>query len=60
MQAVLWVPVIRATGDVAKMAGYPVGRWWRMKQRALIVTLDAKRGGQPKETGAHEIVDRRS
>lgn len=29
--AALWVPVIRVTGDVAKMAGYPVGVAWRRK-----------------------------
>jgi glycosyltransferase involved in cell wall biosynthesis len=31
LQAVLWVPVIRVTGDVAKMIGYPVGVWWRWR-----------------------------
>ncbi len=31
MQAVLWVPVVRVTGDVAKMIGYPVGRAWRWR-----------------------------
>lgn len=25
------VPVIRLTGDMAKMAGYPVGVWWRWR-----------------------------
>ncbi len=30
--AALWVPAIRLTGDVAKMAGYPVGVWWRRKK----------------------------
>lgn len=30
LQALLLVPVIRAVGDVAKMAGYPVGVWWRL------------------------------
>ena len=29
VKAALWVPVIRVTGDVAKMTGYPVGLWWR-------------------------------
>ncbi len=29
LQAIAWVPVIRVTGDVAKMIGYPVGVWWR-------------------------------
>lgn len=28
-QAALLVPIIRVVGDVAKMAGYPVGLWWR-------------------------------
>ena len=27
------VPVIRLTGDAAKMLGYPVGVWWRIKHR---------------------------
>lgn len=29
--ALAWVPLIRITGDLAKMAGYPVGRWWRLR-----------------------------
>jgi glycosyltransferase involved in cell wall biosynthesis len=29
--AVLWVPLIRAVGDVAKMLGYPVGWLWRLR-----------------------------
>jgi glycosyltransferase involved in cell wall biosynthesis len=33
LKAFLWVPVIRVTGDVAKMVGYPVGRWWRWRHR---------------------------
>ena len=33
LAAALWVPVIRATGDLAKMAGYPVGVWWRWRHR---------------------------
>jgi glycosyltransferase involved in cell wall biosynthesis len=33
IKAILWMPVIRAAGDLAKMAGYPVGWWWRLKQR---------------------------
>lgn len=36
LQAVLWVPVIRVTGDVAKMVGYPAGLWWRWKHRRQI------------------------
>ena len=30
LQAILWVPVIRITGDIAKMIGYPVGWQWRL------------------------------
>lgn len=29
LRAVLWVPVIRVTGDIAKMMGYPAGLRWR-------------------------------
>lgn len=28
---VLYIPVIRVVGDVAKMLGYPVGWWWRLR-----------------------------
>lgn len=34
LRAIAWVPVIRVTGDVAKMVGYPVGVWWRRKTTA--------------------------
>lgn len=27
------VPLIRLTGDLAKMAGYPAGWWWRVRRR---------------------------
>jgi glycosyltransferase involved in cell wall biosynthesis len=30
LTALAWVPAIRLIGDAAKMAGYPVGRWWRL------------------------------
>jgi glycosyltransferase involved in cell wall biosynthesis len=33
LQALAWVPVIRAVGDLAKLAGYPVGLWWRRQNR---------------------------
>jgi RNA polymerase-binding transcription factor DksA len=36
LEALAWVPVIRLVGDVAKMLGYPVGVWWRMRQRGRI------------------------
>ncbi len=32
-RALAWVPIIRITGDVAKMLGYPVGVVWRWKHR---------------------------
>ena len=32
LKAIFWVPLIRITGDVAKMIGYPVGWWWRLKR----------------------------
>lgn len=35
IQAILWVPIIRFVGDVAKMAGYPVGVYWRLKNRSM-------------------------
>jgi glycosyltransferase involved in cell wall biosynthesis len=31
-RALLLVPLIRAVGDIAKMAGYPVGLWWRWRR----------------------------
>ena len=34
--ALALVPVIVVTGDVAKMAGYPVGRWQRATQRGRL------------------------
>ncbi|MFQ6057938.1 MAG: glycosyltransferase [Anaerolineae bacterium] len=33
LRAIAWVPVIRVTGDMAKMVGYPVGVWWRWRGR---------------------------
>jgi hypothetical protein len=34
-RALLLVPLIRASGDCAKMAGYPVGLWWRWRRYGL-------------------------
>lgn len=34
LQAAGWVPVIRITGDIAKMLGYPVGWKWRLARLA--------------------------
>jgi glycosyltransferase involved in cell wall biosynthesis len=33
LQVLLWIPIIRVTGDVAKMLGYPAGVWWRWRRR---------------------------
>ncbi len=33
LAAAALAPLIRVVGDVAKMAGYPVGRWWRRRNR---------------------------
>jgi len=33
VKAILWVPIIRVTGDVAKMMGYPVGVAWRLRRK---------------------------
>ncbi|MCS7260976.1 MAG: glycosyltransferase [Anaerolineae bacterium] len=41
--AVGWVPVIRVTGDVAKMLGYPVGLLWRWKRLRHHPELDWRR-----------------
>jgi glycosyltransferase involved in cell wall biosynthesis len=32
VEAIAWVPAIRVVGDLAKMAGYPVGILWRLRQ----------------------------
>lgn len=33
LKALAWVPLIRVTGDVAKMLGYPAGWAWRLARR---------------------------
>ncbi|MEO0594747.1 MAG: glycosyltransferase [Chloroflexota bacterium] len=30
LQAILWIPILRAIGDIAKMLGYPIGWQWRL------------------------------
>ena len=35
LAAIITVPIIRAAGDLAKMCGYPVGVWWRIRHHAL-------------------------
>jgi len=53
LQALAWVPIIRVAGDVAKMLGYPVGRWWRRQHRA---ELRSRRGRPPGKLS--QILDR--
>ena len=45
VKAVLWAPIIRVTGDVAKMIGYPVGVLWRLRRDA---DFDTPSATQPK------------
>lgn len=33
LRAMATIPIIRLVGDVAKMIGYPVGVWWRIRNR---------------------------
>lgn len=33
VRALALVPVIRLVGDVAKMVGYPIGVWWRIRKK---------------------------
>lgn len=39
VQTILWVPVIRVIGDVAKMCGYPLGLKWRWKYAKTLASL---------------------
>jgi len=32
LRTIIWVPIIRVTGDIAKMMGYPVGWKWRLER----------------------------
>jgi hypothetical protein len=36
VEALAWVPAVRLIGDVAKMLGYPVGWWWRLRHASEI------------------------
>jgi glycosyltransferase involved in cell wall biosynthesis len=36
MKAMTWVPIIRVTGDIAKMVGYPAGVIWRIRHRRRV------------------------
>lgn len=41
--AVIWVPIIRVAGDLAKMAGYPAGLVWRWRHRPPDWRIDLTR-----------------
>jgi GT2 family glycosyltransferase len=65
LRVLAWLPVLRVTGDLAKMLGYPVGRLWRRQRRGAIPTdptapryriggtlspaLSPKRGGEERD-----------
>jgi len=37
ISTIVYVPIIRIAGDIAKMIGYPIGVWWRISgQRKLV------------------------
>lgn len=36
IRALALIPIIRLVGDVAKMIGYPVGLWWRWRNRDTV------------------------
>lgn len=36
VRALALIPIIRLVGDVAKMIGYPVGLWWRWRNREQV------------------------
>jgi glycosyltransferase involved in cell wall biosynthesis len=33
LKAIGWVPIIRVAGDIAKMIGFPIGVWWRIRHK---------------------------
>ncbi|MFN8534893.1 MAG: glycosyltransferase [Dehalococcoidia bacterium] len=48
---VLWLPVIRVVGDLAKLAGYPAGVWWRIRRNGARAAEPAGRGGEDSSSG---------
>ncbi len=51
LRAFALIPIIRLVGDVAKMAGYPVGLWWRLKNGTTNYQLrSTNSGGRPLPT----------
>ena len=55
VQAALLVPVIRVVGDGAKMAGYPVGLWWRWRNRHRAEVHWRRKLGQGNGSDPNEI-----
>lgn len=53
LQAVALVPIIRVVGDVAKMIGYPVGWWWRLRNWARPEIHWRERDGTQINTDEH-------
>lgn len=49
LRALAWVPIIRMTGDVAKMLGYPMGRWWRRQQRGKLSNVRGRPPFRPSQ-----------
>ena len=47
LTALAWVPALRLIGDVAKMAGYPVGLWWRLRRTSTEIPPGHPRGSRP-------------
>jgi hypothetical protein len=47
VQAALWVPIIRITGDVAKMIGYPAGWKWRLARLSAQPELKWQNSREP-------------
>jgi hypothetical protein len=44
LRALAYVPLIRVTGDLAKMLGYPAGVLWRLRRRTRTGEAAAGRG----------------
>lgn len=43
LKALAYVPLIRLTGDAAKMLGYPAGVWWRLRHNPAARNVDSPR-----------------
>jgi len=47
LKAVYWVPIIRITGDIAKMMGYPAGWKWRLERLSTRPELRWRHNKEP-------------